>query len=77
MSVRGKIGFHFPGRSPGNPNFDAMDIKFLPAGISNPTSNDLRKVNKVYAIPAGVTITSVSDLQNYVVLGICRRCFNW
>lgn len=65
MSVRGKIGFHFPGR--GNPNLDAQDIKFLPAGISNPTSNDFRQVNKVYAIPAGVTITSVSDLQNYVV----------
>lgn len=65
MSVRGKIGFHFPGR--GNPNVDAKDIKFLPSGISNPTSNDFRQVNKVYAIPAGVTITSVSDLQNYVV----------
>ena len=65
MSYRGKIGFHFPGR--GNPNIDASNIKFLPAGITNPTSSDLVQVNKVYAIPAGVTITSVSQLQNYVV----------
>lgn len=65
MAYTGKIGFHFPGR--GNPNIDASDVKFLPAGISNPTSNDLVQVNKVYAIPTGVTITSVSDLQNYVV----------
>ena len=65
MAYTGKIGFHFPGRV--NPNIDASDVKFLPAGISNPTSNDLVQVNKVYAIPTGVTITSVSDLQNYVV----------
>ena len=65
MAYRGKIGFHFPGR--GNPNIDASDIMFLPAGITNPTSNDLVQVNKVYAIPAGVTITSVAQLQNYVV----------
>lgn len=65
MAYRGKIGFHFPGR--GNPNIDAGDIKFLPAGITNPTSNDLVQIDKVYAIPAGVTITSVDDLQNYVV----------
>ena len=65
MAYRGKIGFHFPARS--NPNLDANDIKFLPPGITNPTSNDLVQVNKVYAIPAGVTITSVDDLQNYVV----------
>lgn len=66
MAYTGKIAFHFPNRSP-NPNFDANDIKFLPAGITNPTSNDLVQVNKVYAIPAGVTITSVADLQQYVV----------
>lgn len=66
MAYRGKIAFHFPNRSP-NPNFDANNIKFLPAGITNPSSNDLVQVNKVYAIPAGVTITSVADLQNYVV----------
>lgn len=65
MAYRGKIGFHFPGR--GNPNIDASNIKFLPAGITNPTSSDLVQVNKVYAIPAGVTITSVADLQNYIV----------
>ena len=66
MAYTGKIAFHFPNRSP-NPNFDTDDIKFLPAGITNPTSNDLVQVNKVYAIPAGATITSVADLQNYVV----------
>lgn len=65
MAYRGKIGFHFPGRD--NPNIDTGDIKFLPAGITNPTSNDLVQIDKVYAIPAGVTITSVADLQNYVV----------
>ena len=65
MAYTGKIGFHFPAR--GNPNLDTKDIKFLPSGITNPTSSDLVQVNKVYAIPAGVTITSVDDLQNYVV----------
>lgn len=65
MAYRGKIGFHFPGR--GNPNIDTGDIKFLPAGITNPTSSDLVQIDKVYAVPAGVTITSVDDLQNYVV----------
>lgn len=66
MAYRGKIAFHFPNRSP-NPNFDANDIKFLPAGITNPTSTDLVQVKKVYAIPANATISSVSDLQNYIV----------
>lgn len=65
MAYTGKIAFHFPNRSP-NPNFDTNDIKFLPAGITNPTSNDLVQVNKVYAIPAGVTVT-LANLQNYVV----------
>ena len=71
MAYRGKIGFHFPGR--GNPNVDASDIKFLPAGITNPTSSDLVQVNKVYAIPAGVTITSVAQLQNYVVWELVNK----
>ena len=65
MAHTGKIGFHFPAR--GNPNLDTYDIKFLPAGHTASTINDFQQVNKVYAIPAGVTITSVSDLQNYVV----------
>ena len=65
MAHLGKIGFHFPGR--GNPNLDTYDIKFLPAGSTASTINDFQQVNKVYAIPAGVTITSVADLQNYVV----------
>lgn len=65
MAHTGKIGFHFPAR--GNPNLDTYDIKFLPAGSTASTINDFQQVNKVYAIPAGVTITSVADLQNYVV----------
>ena len=65
MAHRGKIGFHFPAR--GNPNLDTYDIKFLPAGSTASTINDFQQINKVYAIPAGVTITSVADLQNYVV----------
>lgn len=65
MAHLGKIGFHFPDR--GNPNLDTFDIKFLPAGSTASSINDFQQVNKVYAIPAGVTITSVADLQNYVV----------
>lgn len=65
MAHLGKIGFHFPDR--GNPNLDTLDIKFLPAGSTASTINDFQQVNKVYAIPAGVTISSVADLQNYVV----------
>ena len=66
MAYTGKIGFHFPNRSP-NPNLDTNDIKFLPAGITNPTSSDLVQIDKVYAIPAGVTISTTAQLQNYVV----------
>lgn len=65
MAHTGKIGFHFPAR--GNPNLDTYDIKFLPAGHTASTISDFQQVNKVYSIPAGVTITSVADLQNYVV----------
>ena len=71
MAHTGKIGFHFPAR--GNPNLDTYDIKFLPAGSTASTINDFQQVNKVYAIPAGVTITSVDDLQNYVVWELVEK----
>ena len=50
------------------------DIKFLPAGTVIPAGATdaqiealLEHVNKVYAIPAGATVSSVADLQQYVV----------
>lgn len=63
MAHIGKIACHFPGLQP-NPNHDVEDIKFLPPGG---TVNDLLHIKKVYAIPAGATVTSVSDLAQYVV----------
>lgn len=71
MAHTGKIGFHFPSR--GNPNLDTYDIKFLPTGSTASTINDFQQVNKVYAIPAGVTISNVTDLQNYVVWELLNR----
>jgi len=71
MAHTGKIGFHFPAR--GNPNLDTYDIKFLPTGHTASTINDLQQINKVYAIPAGVTISNVTDLQNYVVWELVEK----
>ena len=72
MAHTGKIACHFPGA--GNPNHDVEDIKFLPAGTVIPAGATdaqiealLAHVNKVYAIPAGATVSSVADLQQYVV----------
>ena len=72
MAHSGKIACHFPGL--GNPNHDVEDIKFLPAGTVIPAGATdaqiealLEHVNKVYAIPAGATVSSVADLQQYVV----------
>jgi len=72
MAHRGKIACHFPGM--GNPNHDVEDIKLLPAGTVIPAGATdaqiealLEHVNKVYAIPAGATVSSVADLQQYVV----------
>ena len=72
MAYTGKIACHFPGM--GNPNHDVDDIKFLPAGTVIPAGATdaqiealLVRVNKVYAIPAGATVSSVADLQQYVV----------
>lgn len=70
MAHIGKIGFHFPDR--GNPNLDTYDIKFLPAGQTASSIDDFAQVNKVYAIPAGVTISTVADLQNYIVWELSR-----
>ena len=73
MAHTGKIACHFPDYSP-NPNHDVEDIKFLPAGTVIPAGATdaqiealLVRVNKVYAIPAGATVSSVADLQQYVV----------
>lgn len=71
MAHIGKIGFHFPARS--NPNLDTYDIKFLPTGQTASSIDDFAQVDKVYAIPAGVTISSVADLQNYVVWELRNR----
>jgi len=73
MAHTGKIACHFPNYS-GNPNHDVDDIKFLPAGTVIPAGATdaqiealLVRVKKVYAIPAGATVSSVADLQQYVV----------
>ena len=58
MAYKGKIACHFPARSPGNPNFDTVDIKFLPAG-----DNTLCQIDKVYFLPAGATVSSIDDLE--------------
>ena len=62
MAYRGKIACHFPNHNP--PNYDVNDIKFLPVGG---TVNDILPIDKVYALPAGASVSSVSDLEQYVV----------
>ena len=65
MPYRGKIGCHFPQH--GNPNWDVSSIRYLPAGAG---VDEIHLVNCVYAIPAGVdpsTISTPSDLDQYVV----------
>ncbi len=73
MAHIGKIACHFPDY-PINPNHDVEEIKILPAGTVIPAGATdaqikalLARVNKVYAIPAGATVSSVADLQQYVV----------
>lgn len=56
----GKIGCFFPGR--GEPRADVHSIQYLPAG-----GNTRSYIDCVYAIPAGATISSVADLEQYVV----------
>ena len=56
----GKIGGFFPGR--GNPIADVHSIQYLPA-----SGNTRSYIDCVYALPAGATISSVADLEQYVV----------
>lgn len=56
----GKIACHFPNR--GNPNLDVKDIKFLANGASS-----LSHIDRVYMLPPGVTVSTVEDLQKYIV----------
>ena len=62
MAYRGKIACHFPEHNPSNYNVD--DIAFLPAGGG---ANDLLYIDKVYALPVGTSVSSVSDLEQYLV----------
>lgn len=62
MAYRGKIACHFPDHSPSN--YDVNDIQFLPVGG---TVNDILPIDKVYALPAGASVSSVSDLEQYLV----------
>lgn len=56
----GKIGCHFPARA--NPNADVWNIEFLPKGGSSTSV-----IDRVYMVPDGVTISSVAELQHYIV----------
>lgn len=62
MAYRGKIACHFPDQTPSN--YDVNDIQFLPVGG---TVNDILPIDKVYALPAGASVSSVSDLEQYLV----------
>ena len=62
MAYRGKIACYFPEYNPQNYNVD--DIEFLPVGGGE---NDLLYIDKVYALPAGELVSSVSDLEKYIV----------
>lgn len=56
----GKIGCHFPAKT--NPNADVWNIEFLPKGGSSTSV-----IDRVYMVPDGVNITSIIDLQHYIV----------
>lgn len=56
----GKIACHFPAKA--NPNADVWNIEFLPKGGSSTA-----RIDRVYMVPNGVTITSIPQLQNYIV----------
>lgn len=61
----GKIAFHFPSRAPNNPNFDTVDIKFVPKGGN---SSSIRQVSAVYHIPHGFNGTlTLADLPQHLV----------
>ena len=76
MAYRGKIACYFPEHNPQNYKVD--DIEFLPVGGGE---NDLLYIDKVYALPAGELVSSVSDLEQYIVwekiskiLPLCENC---
>ena len=56
----GKIACHFPAR--GNPNADVWNIEFLPKG-----GNSTVAVDRVYMIPKGVSVSTIPELQHYIV----------
>lgn len=56
----GKIGCHFPAKA--NPNADVWNIEFLPKGGSSTSV-----IDRVYMVPDGANITSITDLQHYIV----------
>lgn len=62
MAYRGKIACHFPDQTPSN--YDVNDIQFLPVGG---TVNDMLPIDKVYALPVGASVSSVADLEQYLV----------
>ena len=56
----GKIGCRFPAKT--NPNADVWNIEFLPKGGSSTSV-----IDRVYMVPDGANITSITDLQHYIV----------
>lgn len=56
----GKIACHFPAKA--NPNADVWNIEFLPKGGSSTSV-----IDRVYMVPDGANITSITDLQHYIV----------
>jgi hypothetical protein len=56
----GKIGCHFPAKA--NPNADVWNIEFLPKG-----DNSTVAIDRVYMIPDGATVTTIPELQHYIV----------
>lgn len=62
MAYRGKIAYLFPEHNP--PNYNVDDIAFLPVGGGE---NALLYIDKVYALPVGASVSSISDLEQYLV----------
>lgn len=60
--VDGKIAMNFPGS--GVPNRDTYQIRFAPTGCS--AESQILEIEKVYFVPAGVTITQ-ANLSQYLV----------
>lgn len=62
MAYRGKIACHFPEHN--SSNYVVDDIAFLPVSGGE---NGLLYIDKVYALPVGASVSSVSDLEQYLV----------